>query len=73
MLVMFPPIFVTDTKIIYGYNFVVPLTILTVKNCVFYSVQYKNGCFAAPDFFHMFTQSIKFYTFHYHVLKSTDT
>ena len=23
-------------------------------------------------FFHMFTQSIKLYTFHYHILKSTD-
>ena len=26
MLFVFPPIFVVDTKIIYGYNFVVPLT-----------------------------------------------
>ena len=25
MLVVFPPIFVADTKLIYGYNFVVPL------------------------------------------------
>ena len=25
MLVVFPPIFVVDTKIIYGYNFVAPL------------------------------------------------
>ena len=25
MLVGFPPIFVADTKIIYGYNFVAPL------------------------------------------------
>ena len=25
MLVMFPPIFVSDTKIIVGYNFVAPL------------------------------------------------
>ena len=25
MLVVLPPIFVADTKIIYGYNFVVPL------------------------------------------------
>ena len=38
---------------------------------VFYSVKYKNGCLAASYLFHMFTQSIKFYTFHYHVLKST--
>ena len=26
MLVMFPPIFVADTKIIFGYSFVAPLT-----------------------------------------------
>ena len=25
MLVVFPPIFVADTKLIYGYNFVAPL------------------------------------------------
>ena len=25
MLVVFPPIFVADTKIIYGYNFVAPV------------------------------------------------
>ena len=25
MLIGFPPIFVADTKIIYGYNFVAPL------------------------------------------------
>ena len=39
---------------------------------MFYSVYYKNDCLAASDLFHMFTQSIKFYTFYYHVLKSTD-
>ena len=38
---------------------------------MFYSIQYKNGCLAAFDLFHMFTQSIKFYTFNYHVLKET--
>ena len=33
----------------------------------------KNGCsVAASDLFHMFTQSTKFFTFHYHILKSTD-
>ena len=36
---------------------------------VFYSVQYKNGCLAASGLFHIFTQSIKFYIFHYHVLR----
>ena len=39
---------------------------------MFHSVQYRNGCLAASDLFHMFTQSIKLYTSHYHVLKSTD-
>ena len=29
----------------------------------------KNGCLAASDLFNMFTQSVKFYTFHYHVLR----
>ena len=37
-----------------------------------YSVQYKNGWLAASDLFDVFTQSIKFYEFHHHVLKSTD-
>ena len=37
-----------------------------------YSIQYKNGCLANSDLFHMFTQSIKFYTFYHHVLNSTD-
>ena len=35
------------------------------ERLVFYSVQYRNGWLAAPDLFHMFRQSIKFYTFHY--------
>ena len=52
------------------------LTILTGKNYVYsiYSIQYKNGYLAASDLFrYMFTQSIKFHTFYYHVpvLKST--
>ena len=29
----------------------------------------RNVWLAASDLFRMFTQSIKFYTFHYHVLK----
>ena len=29
---------------------------------VFYSIQNKNACLAASDLFHIFTQSIKFYT-----------
>ena len=35
------------------------------ERLVFHSVQYRNGWLAASDLFHMFTQSIKFYTFHY--------
>ena len=31
----------------------------------------RNGCLAASDLIQMFTQSIKFYTFHCHVLKVT--
>ena len=30
MLVLFPPIFVADTKVIYGYNFVAPLKYLKI-------------------------------------------
>ena len=36
---------------------------------LFYSIQYKNGCLALSDLFHMFTQSIKFSTFYYPVFK----
>ena len=39
------------------------------RKTVFYSVQYKNGWLAASDLFYMFTQSVKFYMFHCHVLK----
>ena len=48
------------------------LTILTGKVQQFstiHSVQYSNGCLAASDLFHMFTQPIKFYKFHCHVLR----
>ena len=31
MLVVFPPIFVVDTRLIYGYNFVAPLNVLILK------------------------------------------
>ena len=52
-------------------NCAFPLTILKGKT-VFHSIQYKNGCLAASDLFHMFTESIEFYTLYYQVLKSTD-
>ena len=32
---------------------------------MFNSVKYRNGWLAASDLFHMFTLSIKFYTFYY--------
>ena len=32
---------------------------------MFHSIQYMNGWLATSDLFDMFTQSIKFYTFHY--------
>ena len=35
------------------------------ERLVFHSIQYRNGWLAASDLFDMFTQSIKFYTFHY--------
>ena len=35
------------------------------ERLVFHSIQYRDGWLAASDLFHMFTQSIKFYTFHY--------
>ena len=43
----------------------------THREELFYSIHYKNGCVAASDLFHMLTQSIKLYTFHYHIIKST--
>ena len=39
---------------------------------VLHSIQYKNGCLAASDLLHMFTESTEFYTFYYRVIKSTD-
>ena len=41
------------------------LTILTGKNCF---TQF-SAIMAASDLFHMFTESIKFYIFHYHILR----
>ena len=35
------------------------------ERLVLHSIQYRNGWLAASDLFYMFTQSIKFYTFHY--------
>ena len=34
MLVIFPPIFVANTKIIYSYNFVAPLTVIDLIKLV---------------------------------------
>ena len=62
---------VVDTKLSIKSAFFLFLTILTGKT-MFYSVHYKNDWLAASEIFHMFTLSIKFYTFHYHILKGTD-
>ena len=35
------------------------------ERLMFHSIQYRNGWLAASDLFDMFTQSIKFYTFHF--------
>ena len=35
------------------------------KRQIFHSIQYRNGWLGASDLFDMFTQSIKFYIFHY--------
>ena len=35
------------------------------ERLVFHSIQYRNGWLTVSDLFGMFTQSIKFYTFHY--------
>ena len=35
------------------------------ERLVFHSIQYRNGWLAAFHLFRMFTQSVKFYTFHY--------
>ena len=53
--------------------FILFLTILTGKNCfVQFSTRiYLNRILAASDLFHIFTQSIKSYAFHCHILKTT--
>ena len=48
------------------------LTRLSGKKCVLLNSVKTQFCLASSDLFHLFTQSIKFYTFHYHVLNSTD-
>ena len=53
-------------KEILKYNkIILALTILAGKDLMSHSVQYMNSWFAASDLFDMFTQSIKFYAFHY--------
>ena len=45
MLIEFPPIFVANTKIIYGYNFVAPLTkdyqITEIQSTLFRFLEYN--------------------------------
>ena len=35
------------------------------ERLMLHSIQYRNGWLAATDLFDIFTQSVKFYTFHY--------
>ena len=44
----------------------------THKEKLFYSIWYNSGCLGVSDLFHVFSQSVKFYALHYHILKSTD-
>ena len=60
-----------DSLLMKARSITLNLTILTGKT-VFYAVQYKNDCLVIFDLFHLFTQSIKFYTFYYDILKSSD-
>ena len=53
----------TSTIKLFLRKYLTALTILTGKDWCF--TQYRNGQLAASDFFHMFTQSIKFYIFQY--------
>ena len=49
------------------------LTTLTEKNhCILLNSVQERLCLAPSDLFHMFTQSVKFYTFYHHILKSAD-
>ena len=52
-------------KTLLRVNEIYPLNETHKERLVFHTVQYWNGWLAASDLFHMFTQSIKFYTFHY--------
>ena len=45
------------------------LNVLSESRIHFYSLQYKKSFLAASDLYHMFTQSIRFYIFYYHLLK----
>ena len=44
MLIGFPPIFVMDTQIIYGYNFVAPLTDVVFYNVVSCQNLFRFAC-----------------------------
>ena len=47
MLAVLPPSFVADPKIIYGYNFVAPLTLIRLG---FLKVVFPGGCQFDPPF-----------------------
>ena len=61
----------SSSRLVYN-RLVTRLFLEQIGKTVFYSSQYKNGCLAGSEFFHMFTQSIKVYKFYYLLLKSTD-
>ena len=63
--------FTQEKSIIFIFSLCLVL-LVCVNDTMFHSVQYKNNCLGASDLFHMLTQSIKFYRFHYYVLKSID-
>ena len=72
-------ILISEAKLIFILTFLAPC--ISESCCInnthreklcFYSIQHKNVCLAASDLFNMFSQSIKFFAFHYHVLKSGD-
>ena len=61
-----------DKKNVDFVKILIYLTIFAGKNCFtqFGTIIYENKSQAVSDLFHIFTQSIKLYTFHCHILKS---
>ena len=51
MSVVFPPIFLVDTNLIYGYNFVAPLIKESSKRTNLFGVRAQKLCKRADKFF----------------------